>query len=348
VRVHRIILAFVVAISTSLLGAAPSHAARVAVVRPADPPPAIMETLVRLNGELTSVGFETEMVDAPAGDGMRGQESRTWLEQLAARRQVDAVVAIVGDVLPNSVEVWIIDRATGKLVVRTVPFEPKAERAAETLAIRAIDLLRSSFFEIDLAGNKLRGRAVEPPVVVHFAEAEPLVRRHDRFSVGVGAAAIMSLDGVGPAVLPMASFDGALRSWLLVQVALAGLGTHATVATSGASAQVTQGYGVLGGCYRLRAGQRLRPFLTLSAGVLHTAVEGRADSPNQGRSADQWSFLLDAGLGASLRLDDRFYLSLATHTQMAQPYVAIRLVDEVVATSARPNLLLTLTLGAWL
>ena len=34
--------------------------------------------------------------------------------------------------------------------------------------------------------------------------------------------------------------------------------------------------------------------------------------------------------------------------KLAQPYVAVRFLDSEVATSARPNLLLTLTVGAWL
>ena len=36
------------------------------------------------------------------------------------------------------------------------------------------------------------------------------------------------------------------------------------------------------------------------------------------------------------------------HAQLAEPYPAVRFVGAVVATSARPNLLLTLTIGAWL
>ncbi len=67
-----------------------------------------------------------------------------------------------------------------------------------------------------------------------------------------------------------------------------------------------------------------------------------------GHRVDQWSFLLDGSLGAGLRLYRRYYLTLAAHVQMAEPYVAIHFVDAVVATSGRPNLLLTLTVGAWL
>ena len=87
------------------------------IVRPANSPPVMVETLVRLKGELTSAGFETEIVDGAAAGEPAG-DSRAGLEQLAARRGADAVVAIVGDLSPDSVEVWVIDKVTGKSVVR--------------------------------------------------------------------------------------------------------------------------------------------------------------------------------------------------------------------------------------
>ena len=46
-------------------------------------------------------------------------------------------------------------------------------------------------------------------------------------------------------------------------------------------------------------------------------------------------------------LDD-YHVTFAAHVQLAEPYVAIHVLDTVVATTGRPNLLLTLTLGAWL
>jgi predicted metal-dependent hydrolase len=88
--------------------------------------------------------------------------------------------------------------------------------------------------------------------------------------------------------------------------------------------------------------------LALAAGVMHTSVEGQPGSGAEPRSVDQWSFLMDGSLGAGLRLYRRYYLTMAAHVQMAEPYVAIHFVDAVVATSGRPNLLLTLTVGAWL
>jgi len=149
-------------------------------------------------------------------------------------------------------------------------------------------------------------------------------------------------------VLPLVRFDWSLRSWFLIQAALAGLGTRSSVQTQDGSAQVAQLYGLLGGSVRFRAGERLRPFASLSAGVLRTSVEGRPEASDVGHVVAQWSFLVDASAGGQLRLPDRFYLSAAAHAQLAQPYLAVRFFETPVATSGRPNLLLTLTIGAWL
>jgi hypothetical protein len=338
-------LALIAFASLVLFGAA-ARAASVIIVRPANSPPVMVETLVRLKGELTSAGFETEIVDGAAAAGSTS-DSRAGLEQLAARRGADAVVAIVGDLSPDSVEVWVIDKVTGKSVVRRVPFEPTATRASGTLAIRAIELLRSSFLEIDLAARDRPNAPAPAPAVVRFVETERLAQHPERFGVEVGGAAVMSLDGVGPAVLPLVRFAWRLHPRFAAQAALAGLGTRPTVETATGSAQVAQAFALLGGSVRFRPGARVRPFAALSAGVLRTSVDGRTDTPDtQGRSVSQWSFLAEAGAGTQVRLPDRFYLALALHAQLAEPYLAVRFVDAVVATSARPNLLASLALGA--
>jgi hypothetical protein len=339
---RRCFIARIVVLGVISLVASPAAGAKVVLVRPASPSAAMMETLVRMGGELASVGFATEVVDASAD----GQESPGLLEMLATKHGADAVIALVGDASLDSVEVWVVDRVTGKSLIRTVPFESTAEHAPERLAIRALELLRSSFLEIDLASQDLQGR-VPPPAVVHFVDMQRKAPP-EWFSVEVGGTALMSVDGVGPAFLPVVGIGWALGSTFVLRAAVAGLGTRPTVENKIGSAQVSQGYGLFGGCFRFRATERLRPFVVLSAGALHVSVDGRADGAYRPRSAAQWSFLLDGAAGASVRLRDRFYLSVALEVQMAEPYVAIRFADAVVAKSGRPNVLLTITVGAWL
>lgn len=306
----------------------------------------MLETLVRLKGELSSAGFEASIVD---GAVSATHDSRASLERLATERGADAVVAIVGDLSPDSVEVWVIDKVTGKSVVRRMPFQAAEAQTSKTLAIRAIELLRASFLEIDLAANARPTEPVvaPPPAVMRFVEVER--RAHsERLGIDVGGAATMSLDGVGPAVLPLVRLNVALRPWLLTHATLAGLGSRPTIEGDAGTAHVQQAYGLLGGSFRFRASALVHPFAELSAGILHTSVEGRAFAPNQSGAADQWSFLCDAGVGTLLRLSDRFYFSMAAHAQLAEPYPSVRFLGNVVATSARPNLLLTFTVGAWL
>jgi hypothetical protein len=344
-------LRFAVIFLALLVWAAPARAVTVAFVRPLNPSPVMTETLVRLHGELLSVGLEPEIVDAPAALGLGTVDAHAWREKLAAERGVEAVIAITGDATPVAAEVWIIDKAPRGFEVSRVPFEPKAERPSERLAIRTIEVLRSRFLEIDLAVRERRGESILKPqgTPVSLGEANRPVGLAKRFGVELGAAVVTSQDGVKPAILPMVRFDWPVRSWLVIQAALAGLGTRPTIANALGNAQVSQDYGIVGGCYRFRSGEPLRPFFALAAGILHTSVEGRAkSSPNQGHTVDQWSFLFDGSVGAALHLPDPFYVTLAAHVQMAEPYPAVHFVDTVVATSARPNLLLTLTIGAWL
>jgi hypothetical protein len=92
----------------------------------------------------------------------------------------------------------------------------------------------------------------------------------------------------------------------------------------------------------------LQPYLALAAGALHTAVDGTADAPAEAHVVDRWSFLVEGSVGARVHLPGRTFFTLALHAQVAAPYVAIHIADTRVATTGRPNLLLTLTVGAWL
>jgi hypothetical protein len=335
-----------------LFWAAPAIALTVAIAKPPSPSPATTETLVRLHGELLSVGLDVKIVERPAAHEPDGRDTRGWLEKLAADRGLCAIIDVVGDVAPAAVDVWVVDKVSRRFEFTRVSVEPDSENASERLAIRAIEVLRSSFLEIDLAarqrlGEPLPKTAPPPPTLAAVRPSEP-PPPGERLLLELGGAALTSLDGVGPAILPLLRLGWAVRPRFVLQVETAGFGTRPTVATTAGSARVAQHYGVLGACYRSRSQQWIQPFLSLSAGALRTSVEGQADSPRQGHTETQWSFLLDGSLGAALPLPGRYYLTLAAHTQIAAPYVAIHFVDKVVATSGRPNLLLTVTVGAWL
>ncbi len=340
------LLAFAVVLSAVLAWSSEASAASVILVRPPDPSAVMAEAIVRVRGELISEGFQIEVIDGP---GIT--ESRNWLEQLAGSRKADAVVAVLGDKTPDWVEVWVIDKVTEKTVVRRIPFKPESDHASKTFAIHTLELLRASFLEIDLAPASRPNQAKSiPPAVVHFVGSDRNPIGPEHFGVEVGGAAVVGFGDVGPAIMPVLRLVWAFGPSLVAQVEAAGLGTRPSVQrTEVGSADVAEEFGLLGLRYRLAPGHRLRPAFSLSAGALHTSVDGQANSfPYHGRDTAQWSFLADGGVGVALALADRFEMAFAIHAQIAEPYPAIRFAGSVVATSTRPSILFVLTLGAWL
>jgi hypothetical protein len=335
-------------LSTLIAWAAPAAATTVVIVRPPNASSEVAETLTRLHGELLSEGVEVPMVDRPVAESSAGGDWRAWLDQVAGQRGADAVVDIIGDDRVFAVDVWVL-KAQGRFEVTRVTIETNAANRSGTLAIRAIEALRASLLELDLRARRRRedARTRAPVAAAQPASPNPACLR-SHFALELGATALMSFDGVGPAVMPMARFGWAPRSSLVVEAVLAGAGTRPTVTTPTGSTRVSQQYATLGARYAFHPGDAWWPFVGFASGTLHTTLDGQASPTVDGHSVDEWSFAVDGSLGAGLRVYGRYYLTLAAHVQLAVPYVAIHFVDTLVATSGRPNLLLTLTAGAWL
>ena len=146
-------LARLVAVAALLTEAATTYGApaplpppKVILVRPPMAPAAVSEALVRLRGELVAAGFAAEVVETALGSDVRGS-----LEKLAPASDgaATALVAVIASADPTSAELWVIDRVTGKTVVRRVnagATDPR--RVAEVLSVRAVELLRASFLEL--------------------------------------------------------------------------------------------------------------------------------------------------------------------------------------------------------
>jgi hypothetical protein len=337
-------------------------AATVMIVRPASPSAALTETVSRLHGEMLSVGLTVmiaERAEAARTDGTDGASARAWLERMAVDGGIDAAIDVIGDGRVEAADIWVFRPAPRPPQVIRVLAEGDVENAPARLAIRAIDLLRSLLIESELAGASRRTAAAPavtpvppsagtPEVTARVAtDASPL-RDGGRLGFELGAAVLASLDGVGPALLPLVRLDAALGPWLGLQLEAAGFGTRPTVGTPGSSARVAQQYALAGACVCAPSMARWQPVGGLSAGALRTTADGEADSPLQGHSVAQWSFVVEASAGARLRLARRTHLTAAVHVQLAEPYVDIRVVNAGPATTGRPNVLVTFAVGEWL
>jgi hypothetical protein len=318
-------------------------ASTVLLVRPPNPSRVASEALMRMHGELASAGFDVSFATAVAG-----VDARASLEMLASGPGVDAVVAVLGDGAPDAIEVWVVDRVTGRSVVRHTPYQSGGERDAEVLAIRAIELLRASLLEVDMGGAGPALAPRPPPVATGLPAEAARAAGPSRWALEIGASVVTGFDGLGPAVLPQLRFDGVLTAWCVAQVTVAGLGTRSRVGSGEGTAQVAQQFGLGGVSLRWPSRMGVRAVVSLAAGALHTMAEGRAGWPYAGQTAAQWSFLADAGLGMHLALGARYELAAEAHAQLAEPYPRFRVLGTDVATAGRPTLLFTLGVLAWL
>ena len=335
--------------SIALFWGTPALARTVVLLQPAPDASSAPELLERLRGELLSVGFEVSVRDRPSGSEPSTLDDEFW-QQLAAPGTVDAAVDLVGEPEPVAVDVWIVDGEHRFQRVARVSLDANTENAFKGAAIRASEVLRARLFEKDV-GATPPAAAARPTQQSPSAPASEVDTerswRSRRYGFELGAAVLASLDGMGPAMLPIVSFDWALEPALVLQATFAGFGTRPSITTAAGSAEVALQYGVVGASYRHDWDHPVRPLGALSLGALRTAVVGHAELPREGHSVDQWSFLLDVSVGAALQLSHQYTVVLAGHAQLAQPEVAIHFGEQTIASLGRPNLLLTLTFGVW-
>jgi hypothetical protein len=338
------------------------YAATVALVRPPSRSPAVTEALFRLQGELLAVGLEVEVTERPASRGGGASDRRALLERMATERRLDAIIEVVGDGDVVSVDVLIFQRSPRRAELYRVAPEPGEPNRAEALAIRSIEVLRSSFLDLHLppAPRRAKSDASPPPNAAKPAVPDSpdestsagtdarTLHLSERVALELGAGLLTRLSGVGPALLPVVRADWALYSPLVVQATLSGFGTKPTIETEVGSATVDQHYGLLGLCYCSPSATGLHPVVAFAAGALRTSFDGRAEAPQVGHHVTRWSLLLDGNVGARWRVSGQYFLTLAAHVQLAEPYVTVYFVNTRVATIDRPNLLFSLTVGAWL
>jgi hypothetical protein len=151
----------------------------VVLLRPAHPSATAAEAIVRLRGELLAAGYTVELADVPEHGSVRAA-----MEPPDRPGGADAVVALFGDEPQGAGSLWVVDWTTGRTVSRSIPHDGEGTRAAQILAVRALELLRASFLEAALrppqAGQRASRVASPPPAAGSPPAASSLVS-------GVGA-----------------------------------------------------------------------------------------------------------------------------------------------------------------
>jgi hypothetical protein len=311
--------ALVVLALTSKLEAS-ADAQRVVLLKPADDDAVLVDAFHRVEAELRIHDFETAVVTAEPGAAPS--------EQLGAAAEAAQALASIGFVRragKTSVDVWLVDRVSGKTTMRRLEVG-KSGDAANVLAIRTVDLLRMSLSEYD--------PEAPPPADVVGVERRPLPKAvatlaapEPSFRLRVEAMGVFDGPAFGFAYGPALGIHH-VSAPLEIGLMLAGPLVGADVQTSLGSASVWQELGWLEAKLRVFDERRFVAALSLGAGVHLMQARGQADPPLLSQSDNVWSGLGALGLHGELGLSRNVGLAAAVRALALLPALGVAVADE--------------------
>jgi hypothetical protein len=318
----------------------------VLLLRPVPTNELLAETILRIKSELVAGGFEVAVADSESVG--EGRDLRALMERAGQGLAPSATIGIFGNLDPGPSELWIVDRITGKTVIRRLEVQATGDRRiSEVLAIRTQELLRASLVELLLEGDRPTPAAAPPPQVqrwVKQAVEAPLAPW--TLALEVGASTFGGWGGIGPTLAPAARLRMAWGEHFWGRLTGVGLGTRPTVQSAVGSASVSQNLLLLEGAVWLRPRRRVRPLFSLGLGAERVAVDGKASqSDYQGLSNARWFAAGDVGAGVALRLRAHWEVLLEVHALFATPRPSVRFFDLEAARAGQPMLLAILTLA---
>lgn len=315
----------------------------VVLLRPDPPDPDLGQMFVRIEGELRVAGFDVTIV-AKAAD----EAPQAAIERASETSAPAAIIGVFGDSLTD-MELWVVDRLTGRRVVRHLNAAGESgTRASEILAIRAAEQLSASLIDLHLA-PKAAAAAPEVAPLANPAKGEsPLgsgrSAERSRFRVDLGIGSLFSFEGASPTVTPVGRLSwAALPSWEL-RLTGAGLGTRSSVTSPSGSATFSQDLMLVESVFSPSKAGVLGIRASLGVGTLHVSVEGRGSGPVQGVDTSIWVAAVDAGVGLCYRRAAGMGLVFEGHTVFTNPYPVVRVLDEARATMGRPTIFATAAL----
>jgi hypothetical protein len=301
------------------------------------------EMLPRLRAELAVAGFDLRL---PAAGDAVWPPSRDQMEQLARRDGAVAALAFISTLSTSptlstpptpprlggsAVEIWVVDRVTGKTVVRVFSAAPPGHGdEAELLAVSAVETLRATLMEINLAGP-VRGEVAPTPAVRALvgAETQRLAARLGPaigYGRGLGGAWQLAI-GVTAALSPR------LRLGVDTVLPLSAAGV------SGPEGQADVRLWLAGPFIELSIGDRAsRVALSLGAGAWAAALRmrGSAAAPYAGVDADVITVASHLDLLLRWRLGRRLGLGALFSIALAAPEAVVQFGGRNVAYWGRP------------
>lgn len=295
-------------------------ALRVLVIEPERSDSTLYEAFGRVRAELELQTFEVVVLK-------RGTDriETTTLESEAQAHGAFAAVALQRDENSTTADLWIVDRVTGKIVLRKLKIDDGKD-GPTLLAIRAVDLLRTSLTELapgerppsDVVGVD---QTTPPLEVAQFAQSLPT------FQLKLGAA-ILAHPSLG--VSAGTAVDVIYHPLPRISLGLKFVGPvfggeyHAP----NGDASVRQEFGTIRAAFNFgasRPGPRWEWGPAMGIGASHLSATGVVDPPLVAMQNNLWALALLGGLNVAHFFTDFVSLDfeVAALCLIPQPVIAV-------------------------
>ncbi len=304
--------------------AAGQHEPRVVVLAPAS----LGTTAARVRGELRTRGFDA--VVAPE----QVAADRSVLEDFA--RTHDAIAVLLLRPSEQGIEVWVVDRLTRKTVLREVVRATNDDD--ETLARRAVEVLRASLLEIDVGAHTT---SVVPAAVRAMLPRPASPTLPPWMNVALAPTLVWSPGGLGPLVAIDLHTEARVWRGLGVGVRARLPTLPATLKDGGLGSEQTLLWLGVAAAYHLEARQ-LDAWVAGGLSALSLRTSGSAPAPLVGVVEQRWVTSIEIELGMALRLARTFAIFASAAGLVALPGVTYVFVDRPVAHWGQPAIAATL------
>jgi hypothetical protein len=293
---------------------------RVVLMRPSTDDPVLNDAFNRVEAELRIHDFQTLTV--PTETGKPPAEA---LGRVAEESGALASIGFVRQADTTSVEIWLVDRVSGKTTMRKLEVK-KSGDAASVLAIRTVDLLRMSLSEYDAE--------TPPPPDVVGVERRPLpeavttlTTEETRVRLRVEAMGVYDGAAFGFAYGPALGLHF-VSAPLEIGLMLAGPLIGAELETELGSASVWQELGWLDVRVAVYERNDSRLSLSAGAGVHLMQARGQARAPLVSLSDSVWSSLGALGAHGELGLSRSVALAASVRAVALLPELGVAVATE--------------------
>ena len=293
--------------------------------------------LARLRAELAIVGFDLRL-----GEAISWPPSRDQMDELAQRESAVAALALIPQRGRGGTEIWVVDRVTGKTVVRVFePTVPSNRDELDLLAVSAVETLRATLLEITLP------QQAEVEVVAPLAVRELVAPGRDRFRARVASGVGWSPGGLGFSWQVAIGVTRSLRSWC--RIGLEGLLPLTSANISGPEGNTDIRLWLAGPLIELSLTEpAARGDIRFAGGVWGVLMQmsGAAAAPYTGTKENVETLAPHLDLTAGWRLTRRVTIDARLSTAIATPAITVRFSGRDAATWGRPFGLGALSLEA--